>query len=1204
MTGSETTASTSTAGDSDRPLLALCFLGPTAEELSSQALSQQAILAQRVLDAGIEPDLLLGHGSGELAALVLGGAWELDTAQAALEARDRAQRRAATQAPELAAMRLACPSYQREALLALAGADVITARQDAPAVHVLAGTRDSVERTVEGAAVFGARVQLLTHHGALHTPWLEPARQEYRQDLEQFPCTALQHPVLSTSGARLPAGVSEPQLLAEQLAAQLVSTLDLPAALERAHQQGARHFLVLEHEEGAGAVVSETLAELPHEVCLLSTQDSSSDALRQARVFLAATGHLPVHALDAADLAPVDDLRALPGAPEDLLPPGFATYLEREEPAVLALLREVYRRYCSQQPAPAPKEASPDPGPTPAAQPAAPQRAPAPTEPPPPPAPEILPPPVDLLPQTDPPPGVENQDLDQDPDEHGLALYTVGSQPLERAQQQPFPCRRILALGAGGDPCPVVERLRGAGIHVLALRAASVAEMNQAELELALADCDSLAYLAHRELVETERRGDALIDALAWHTSLFLRVFRALAPALHSRPLRVLVPLSQDGAFGTGPRTPARPLGAFPAGLVRSLQAALPRCRLQLVDGGDLPWAEALEQRIDWLSPHLELGRSAFGMVTPTLVPLGQTVRRGGLLRPGELVLVTGGAQGFTFQCARSLARVTGARLLILGERPSPSDHPAWLDTEPEALDEALQQLQRDLVRGRGKSPAEASSSAALARLQWADHRSLAQLRAEGIDASYEPCDIHDTRSLARMLRRVAQRTSLRALLLDGMLAHAEPSSEGAELSVTQAAGPLLRLVELLDPSRLALVAAIVPEAGWSATAEPGTSGLAGDLLAWLAQGLQLAHPGLRTLVYSPPQQARGVPQATTTEDAADTGARLFLDGLLGSDRVRLAATTAFAASEVRRPLAVFPLAPRARERLVDAPKRAVPRVRLTRARDLWLDQHRVNDEPTVPPAFVAEIFTEVASTRNHLVQDLRFRRSMPVRGGSLVAEVMELDDRLLLVPRERSDLPARALARLAWARCRTRPCRSEAPPAMGFSPRELLALHEAAQEAEIPCYTLLQERFAPILGLGPIFRGIRSTLHVGDRFLGLVSLADEAVAALALPGAFAFQPVLAEVALQVAMTWALEEHDRLALPHAIGAIRILEPSREREAVVVCKARELSSDRFGVDLVLREPDGRPLLALDELVLQALADPEEEEDDSPDPSSIG
>jgi hypothetical protein len=167
----------------------------------------------------------------------------------------------------------------------------------------------------------------------------------------------------------------------------------------------------------------------------------------------------------------------------------------------------------------------------------------------------------------------------------------------------------------------------------------------------------------------------------------------------------------------------------------------------------------------------------------------------------------------------------------------------------------------------------------------------------------------------------------------------------------------------------------------------------------------------------------------------------------------------------------------------------------------------------------------------------------------------------------------------------------------MHFSPRELLALHDAAQEAVLPCYTLLEERFAPTLGLGPIFRGIRSTRHTGDRYMGLISLTDEAMAALSLPGTFAFQPVLADLAMQVAMSWALEEHRRLALPTSLAGLHVLGPSREREAIIVCKARHLSASHITVDLVVREPDLRPVLVLEQLELRAVEGLEDDPESS-------
>ena len=1204
--------------------------GEPLEELTTHPAGAQSWLLALQLahttllrEQGAAPAAILGHGSGSIAALVACGAWGPSQAFRALRLRLEALKRAQQSAGwPLEALAISCPAFQRDALLALAGRDLTLARTEAPGRYVLAGLAHAVERTAGGARAFEADASVLQGDGAWNTPWLEPARDIFRSGIEALACSPPHTPMLSSHSAEpIGAQALDSALLAEQLANQLVRPLDLPRTAERLHRGGMRHFVVVGPDQGMRAALVASLGDRPHQVLACQPQQSQgAEGLSRVRSFLEEHGHLradgPLGMLEPSS-------QPIPGASlAHLLDGSFLAYLEEREPAVAALLHEAHGRFLEpvevaattaldgqhQEPQDQPTpEPSPPPEPTPPADD------------------ELLLPTLSLEDVPDAPTAwaevpardvrtvVDSDHLPlQGPDrsdhrpsvvavapavlapspavtparaapspgpELPVALLTTGSRPLAREDQERFACQRVLVL-TGESSTGVGDRLRGAGIEVMELAARTIAAMPAHTLEQALSGIDTLIYAAH-ESTRHEHPDSAIADVLEAQASLFFRCFQALAPVLDSHPKRVMVPVSQDGNFGAWPRTPVRPLGAFPAAWVRCLQQELPGCRFQLIDGGDLPWPEAIEQRIDWVAGQLELGRAPFGMVTPTLVRVGPRGRRDDLLTRGELLLVIDGERGPGFEYALALARRTGTTLLLTGRTPAPTDRPSWIDAAPETLDLVLGQLQHDLVERQRMGPAAALQQVARARAQWELMRNLDRLREAGISARYHACDAID----AQALERLAGGRPIRGVIVGPPpMPRQLPGDPGAYLRLT-ALGTLLGLLPLLDWSQLRVLAACTPLAGWSGSHGQGPLALAGDMLGWLIQALQQRHPQLRGLAFAMGGQGAG---ATRSDK--------FLEALLGSELPRVAVCDLPTAHASGRQLDSFPIAPRPRGRLVLSPEDRVPSVRFERARDLWLDQHRLDDEPALPSAFVAEIFAELAQARGQGVQDLRFRRPALVRGASLEAEIMDYDGRLLLVPRDRSDLPAKVLPRLAFATCRLGPPQLDEPPGMRFSPRELLALHDAAQEAVLPCYTLLEERFAPTLGLGPIFRGIRSTRHTGDRYLGLVSLTDEAMAALSVPGAFAFQPVLADLAMQVAMSWALEEHRRLALPASLAGLHVLGPSREREAIIVCKARHLSSSHITVDLVVREPDLRPVLVLEQLELRAVegleGDPED------------
>ena len=808
-------------------------------------------------------------------------------------------------------------------------------------------------------------------------------------------------------------------------------------------------------------------------------------------------------------------------------------------------------------------------------------------------------------------PGTEASSPDDDPEAN--ILLGIGVERLAREDDGLFPCKRALAITADLGSSPVVDRLRGAGVEVMALHATAVAGMNAAELAMALEHQDTLIYLAHQDLVGLDCEGAGLATALQEQLSLLFRVFRAMAPAIETRPLRVMVPVSQDGCFGASPQGPTNLLGAFPGGFVRALQRELPCCRFQLIDTGELSWADAIEQRIDRVSPGLELGMSSYGPVVPTSLPLGQVVRRGDLLRPGDLLLVTGGARGIVFECVRALAGLTGARLLLTGRTPLPSDRPDWLDAGPEAIDGLLRSLEIERVRSRGMGLGAARRATAQARAQWELHHNLALLDAAGIDARYQVCDVTDRRAFMGLIKRLGQRETIRGVVHGAGVQRGRLIGELADEEVTRTIAtklePLFAMLDALDFSELRLFSAFGSVAGLFGNAGQTDYALANDLLAGAVQAIGRRWPELhaQTVAWTA-WTGTGMVSAEEEKRFAEAGlrpldpqrgVRLFLDAVLGAAQPHLAAFNITAAFADSRPIAPHPLAPRPQARLVEPRGTGPTTVRFSRARDLWLDQHRVNGEPVVPGTFVTELFAQQAALRSQGVLNVRFRRPMAVRERSLAVELLEVGDSLLALPKDRPDLPAKALANLAYASCTMGPVEQEEPRHLMFAARELLALHGAAQEAQAPFYTMLDERFSRALDTGPIFRGIMATRRSGDRFLAMVRLTDEAVAALAMPGSFLAHPVLADMAVQVGAAWAMIEHDVMAIPWEIGSLQVFGESQEREALVVCQASQLTATTSVMDVMVREPDGRPIFALMGLTLEAIASGEPDAPDEPE-----
>ena len=113
--------------------------------------------------------------------------------------------------------------------------------------------------------------------------------------------------------------------------------------------------------------------------------------------------------------------------------------------------------------------------------------------------------------------------------------------------------------------------------------------------------------------------------------------------------------------------------------------------------------------------------------------------------------VVTGGARGITAICARELGRRFQLKVHLIGTTAEPSLDPKWRALD----DEGLAQLRTDTIRmavQAGEKPDQAWERI-LKSIEI--DRTLTELRAEGIQATYHACDVADRASLERVLSNI-----------------------------------------------------------------------------------------------------------------------------------------------------------------------------------------------------------------------------------------------------------------------------------------------------------------------------------------------------------------------------------------------------------------------------------------------------------------
>lgn len=181
-----------------------------------------AILA--VLNArGIAPAVVAGHSLGEFSALVAAGFFRPLDALRIVRRRGELMYEAGVKRPGTMAAIIGLDEAGVEASVKEAGGTVVVANYNSPAQFAISGDVDAVDRACEVCKARGAKRALkLPVSGAFHSPLMEPAVDEFRAFLAQFPVGELRVPwVANVTGAV----VTDPARVLDLLAQQLKSAV-------------------------------------------------------------------------------------------------------------------------------------------------------------------------------------------------------------------------------------------------------------------------------------------------------------------------------------------------------------------------------------------------------------------------------------------------------------------------------------------------------------------------------------------------------------------------------------------------------------------------------------------------------------------------------------------------------------------------------------------------------------------------------------------------------------------------------------------------------------------------------------------------------------------------------------------------------------------------------------------------------------------
>jgi [acyl-carrier-protein] S-malonyltransferase len=251
----------------------LCFDSPL-EDLVETEVQQPALVATclailaAMREAGLEPDVVVGHSVGEFSALASVGAIGTPEAIALVRERGLAMAAAARENPGSMAAILGLEDEVVEDLCARISR-VWPANYNCPGQIVISGENPAVDECCTEAQLQGARRTVkLRVSGAFHSPLIEHAAERLRPAVERVRFAEPIAPFISTVTAKI-----EP---AQRMAALLVDQLTAPVKFTQAARELMRQGVKVFVEVGPGNVLSGLLKRIDRSVKAIPVGDLAS----------------------------------------------------------------------------------------------------------------------------------------------------------------------------------------------------------------------------------------------------------------------------------------------------------------------------------------------------------------------------------------------------------------------------------------------------------------------------------------------------------------------------------------------------------------------------------------------------------------------------------------------------------------------------------------------------------------------------------------------------------------------------------------------------------------------------------------------------------------------------------------------------------------------------------------------------------------
>jgi [acyl-carrier-protein] S-malonyltransferase len=226
----------------------------TEEDLKATNVTQPAIflhsvVAFKLLNEGILPDMVAGHSLGEFSALVANGALNFEDALLLVSKRAQAMQKACEMNPSVMAVVIGFDDQRTREICNSIEEVVVPANYNCPGQLVISGSFKGIELAIEALKAAGAkRAMQLNVGGAFHSPLMQPAKEELAKAIENTPFGQPVCPIYQNYTAHPSV---DPSKIKKNLIAQLTAPVLWTNTIQNMIHDGADDFV----EFGPGEVL-------------------------------------------------------------------------------------------------------------------------------------------------------------------------------------------------------------------------------------------------------------------------------------------------------------------------------------------------------------------------------------------------------------------------------------------------------------------------------------------------------------------------------------------------------------------------------------------------------------------------------------------------------------------------------------------------------------------------------------------------------------------------------------------------------------------------------------------------------------------------------------------------------------------------------------------------------------------------------------